>query len=142
MFVYNAAPGNTLLNQQLEKNFKNKFCQSVQKRCREKKREENNDGCKAFCLTRKRSKCDRTVGLMERLSQILSRKQLLTIYTTFVRRSHLDYEDIIYNKLFNDSFKENSKKFNTSQLLLLLEQQKGLLRNVCLKNLVLNLLVI
>ena len=79
---------------------------------------------------------------MERLSQILSRKQLLTIYTTFVRRSHLDYEDIIYNKLFNDSFKENSKKFNTSQLLLLLEQQKGLLGNVCLKNLVLNLLVI
>ena len=42
---------------------------------------------------------------MKRLSLKLSRKQLLTIYKTFVR-SHLDYADIIYDKPFNDSIKK------------------------------------
>ena len=55
---------------------------------------------------------------MERLPLIVSRKQLL-IYKTFAR-SHLDYVDIIYDKPFNDPFKE--KKFNTLQHLLSLEQ--------------------
>ena len=32
-------------------------------------------------------------------------KQLLTIYKTFVR-PHVDHTDIIYDKPFNDSFKE------------------------------------
>ena len=53
------------------------------------------------------------------------RKQLLAIYNTFVR-PHLGYTDIIYNnKPFNYSFKE--------------DLENG---NVCIKNLVLNLLVI
>ena len=38
-----------------------------------------------------------------------SRNLLLTIYKTFIR-SHLDYADIIYDKPFNDSFKEKLKK--------------------------------
>ena len=41
---------------------------------------------------------------MKRLSLILSRKSLLTIYKSFVRPT-LDYADIIYDKSFNESFK-------------------------------------
>ena len=41
---------------------------------------------------------------MKRLSLILSRKSLLTIYKSFVR-PNLDYADIIYDKPFNESFK-------------------------------------
>ena len=56
-------------------------------------------------VNRKMNKCNRILGLMERLSLTLSRKQLLTIYKTFVR-SHLDYADIICDKSFNDAFKD------------------------------------
>ena len=38
---------------------------------------------------------------------------MLAIYKTFVR-SHLDFADIIYNKPFNDSFKEKLEKFQYS----------------------------
>ena len=55
------------------------------------------------------NECNKIIGLMKRLSLILSRNQLLTIYKTFVR-SHLDYGDIIYYKLFNSSFKEKLEK--------------------------------
>ena len=65
------------------------------------------------------NKCNRVVGL----NTFISRKHLLTIYKTFVR-SHLDYADRIYDKPFNDSFKEKlvQKKFNTLQHSLLHEQ--------------------
>ena len=43
-------------------------------------------------------------SIMKRLSLILSRKSLLTIYQSFVR-PNLDYADIIYGKSFNESFK-------------------------------------
>ena len=39
---------------------------------------------------------------MKKLSLILSRKSLLTIYKSFVR-ANLDYTDIIYDKPFNES---------------------------------------
>ena len=41
---------------------------------------------------------------MRRLSMILSRKSLLTIYKSFVR-TLLDYADIIYDKPCNETFK-------------------------------------
>ena len=41
---------------------------------------------------------------MRRLSMIISRKSLLTIYKSFVRPL-LDYADIIYDKPCNDMFK-------------------------------------
>ena len=46
-------------------------------------------------------------------SLTLSRKQLLTIYKTFLR-SHVDYADIIYDKPFNDAFKEKPEKVQCS----------------------------
>ena len=48
---------------------------------------------------------------MRRLSLILSRKSLLTIYKSFVR-TNLDYADIIYGKPFNESL---SKKIEMIQ---------------------------
>ena len=41
---------------------------------------------------------------MNKLSLILSRKSLLTIYKSFVR-PNLDYADIIYDKPLNESLK-------------------------------------
>ena len=41
---------------------------------------------------------------MKKVSQILSRKSLLTIYKSFVR-PNLDCADIIYDKPINESFK-------------------------------------
>ena len=55
---------------------------------------------------------------MKRLSVTLSRKQLLTIYKTFVR-SHLDHADIIYDKPFNEAFKEKLEKVQYSAALII-----------------------
>ena len=45
---------------------------------------------------------------MKKLSQFLSRKNLLSIYKIFVR-PNLDYADIIYNKPLNESFKKKAE---------------------------------
>ena len=50
------------------------------------------------------NKCNEVIGIMKRISLILSRKSQLTIYKSFFR-SNLDYADIIYDKPFNESFK-------------------------------------
>ena len=70
------------------------------------------------------NKCNRIIGLMKRLSLILSRNQLLTFYKTFVR-SHLGYAHIIYDKHFNDSFKEKMEKFQYSAALIITGATKG-----------------
>ena len=61
---------------------------------------------------------------MKRLSLILSKKQLLTIYKTFVR-SHLDYAEIINNKPINDSFEEKLEKVQYSAALIITGAIKG-----------------
>ena len=43
------------------------------------------------------NKCNKSMGNMKKLSLILSRNSLITIYKTFVRPI-LDYADIIYDK--------------------------------------------
>ena len=54
------------------------------------------------------TKCNKIIGLMKKLSQILSRMSLLTIYKSFVR-PNLDYADIIYVKPISESFKKKIK---------------------------------
>ena len=49
-------------------------------------------------VNQKINKCNRIIGLLKRLSRILSRDQLLKFYKTFAR-SHPDYADIIYDNL-------------------------------------------
>ena len=69
-------------------------------------------------VNQKINKCNRIIGLIKRLSLMLSRNQLLTIYKTFIT-SHLDYADIIYDKPFNDSFKEQLEKVQCSAALII-----------------------
>ena len=49
---------------------------------------------------------------------------MLTIYKTFVR-SHLDYADFVYDKPFNDSFKEKLEKVWYSAALIITGAIKG-----------------
>ena len=60
-------------------------------------------------IDNKINKCNRIIGIMKRLLSVISRKNLLTIYKSFVR-PHLDYADIIYDNPFNDSFKEKIER--------------------------------
>ena len=50
------------------------------------------------------TKCNKIIGLMKKLSLILSRKSLLTISKSFIR-PNLDHADIIYNEPFSKSLK-------------------------------------
>ena len=61
---------------------------------------------------------------MNRLFLTLSRKQLLIIYKIVVR-SHLDYADIIYDKTFNEAFKERLEKVQYSPTLIVTRAIKG-----------------
>ena len=54
------------------------------------------------------NKWNKIIGIIKRLSLILSRKSLLTMCKSFVR-PNLDYADIIYYKPFNESFKRKIK---------------------------------
>ena len=54
------------------------------------------------------NKCNKSIGIMKKLSLTLSRNSLLTIYKTFVRLI-LDYADIIYDKPLTESFKDKLK---------------------------------
>ena len=49
------------------------------------------------------NKVNKTIGLLRKLHNILSRSALLTIYKSFIR-PHLDYDDIIYDQAYNTSF--------------------------------------
>ena len=62
------------------------------------------------------NKCNNIIGLMKKLSPILSKEILFTIYKSFVR-PNLDYADIIYEKPLSGSSKkkiERLKLFNTT----------------------------
>ena len=49
------------------------------------------------------------IGLIRRLSVILPRNALLSIYKSFMR-PHLDYGDILYDKPSNDNFQNKMEK--------------------------------
>ena len=48
---------------------------------------------------------NRTISLLHKLQNILPRAPLITIYKSFIR-PHLDYGDILYDQMFNNSFHE------------------------------------
>lgn len=56
-------------------------------------------------LEDKTNKCNRIISSIKKMSLILPRKCLLTIYKGSVR-PHLDYADITYHKTDNESFKK------------------------------------
>ena len=49
------------------------------------------------------SKANKGIGIIKRLSHILPRKYLITIYKSCIR-PHLDYCDVIYDQPNNESF--------------------------------------
>ena len=49
------------------------------------------------------AKVSRTIALLRKLQHVLLRQTLITIYKSFVR-PYLDYGDILYDKVFNESF--------------------------------------
>ena len=69
----------------------------------------------------KNSKSNKGIGIIERLSHILARKSLWTIYKFFIR-PHLDYCDVIYDQQNNESFLSKLKEYSTMLPLLLLVQ--------------------
>ena len=56
-------------------------------------------------VNNKINKCNKSIGIMKKLSLTLSRNSFFTIYKTFVR-PFLDFADIIYDKPPTESFKD------------------------------------
>ena len=56
-----------------------------------------------------------TVSLLQKFQGTLSRASLIAIYKSFTR-THLDYGDIIYDQIFNESFHQRieSRHYNTA----------------------------
>ena len=50
------------------------------------------------------------IGLIRKLRPIIPRAALLTIYKSFLR-PHFDYEDVIYDRAFNESFQNKLESF-------------------------------
>ena len=48
------------------------------------------------------NKTNKMIGLLKKLSNLLPRQALVTIYKAFIR-PHLDYGDVLYDQAFNDS---------------------------------------
>ena len=49
------------------------------------------------------AKVSRTIALLRKLQHVLPRQALITIYKSFIC-PYLDYGDILYDKVFNESF--------------------------------------
>ena len=66
-------------------------------------------------LSKVESKVNKTIGVIRKFQNVLPRSALLTIYKSFVR-PHLDYGDVIYDKMFNESFhtKLESLQYNAT----------------------------
>ena len=61
------------------------------------------------------NKINKTIGLIRKFQNFLSRKSLLTIYKSFIR-PHLDYGDIIYDQTYNTFFHQrlDSLQYNAA----------------------------
>ena len=75
-------------------------------------------------LEEKINKCNRIIGLIKKLSLILPRPSLLTIFKAFVR-PHLDYGDIIYDKPDNESLKDWVEKVQYNAALAITDTIRG-----------------
>ena len=49
------------------------------------------------------TKTNKMIGLLQKLSNLLPRQALVTVYKAFVR-CHLDYVDVLFDHPFNNSF--------------------------------------
>ena len=74
------------------------------------------------------TKCKKIIELMKKISLILSRKSLLTIYKSFVR-PNLDYADTIYDKPFNKYLKKKIEMVQHNAALIITGALKGTSRD-------------
>ena len=82
-------------------------------------------------LTNVSNKVSKTIGLLQKLQNILPRPALLTIYKCFVR-PHLDYGDIIYEQAYNLSFHQKLESIQYNAALALTVAIRGSSReNLC-----------
>ena len=61
------------------------------------------------------NKVKKTIGLLRKFQESLTRQSLITIYKSFIR-PHLDYGDIAFDRAFNELFYKNleSIQYNTT----------------------------
>ena len=85
-------------------------------------------------VNNKINKCNKSIGIMKKLSLTLSRNSLLTIYKTFVRPI-LDYADIIYDKPLTESFKDKLEMVQYNAALVITGALKGTSRNLIYREL-------
>ena len=69
-------------------------------------------------------KISKTVGLLQKLQNILPRSALLTIYKCFIR-PHLEYGDIIYEQAYNLSFHQKLELMQYNSALALTRAIRG-----------------
>ena len=79
-------------------------------------------------VNNKINKCNKSIGIMKKLSLILSRNSLLIIYKTFVMPI-LDYVDIIYDKPLTESFKDKLEMVQYNAALVITGAFKGTSRD-------------
>ena len=70
------------------------------------------------------NKVNKTIGLLRKLHNTLSRLPLLTIYKSFIR-PHLDYGDIIYNQAYNVSFHQKLESIQYNSALAITSSIRG-----------------
>ena len=75
-------------------------------------------------LDKKINKCNKIIGMMKKLSPLVFRQSLLTIYKSFVRPI-LDYADIIYDKTHKGSFIEKTERVQCNACLVITGAFKG-----------------
>ena len=66
-------------------------------------------------------KTNKTIGLLQKLSNLLPRQALVTIYKVFFR-PHLDYGDVLYDQAFSNSFHANMKSIQYNACLAITEK--------------------
>ena len=62
------------------------------------------------------TKVNKTIGLLQKLQNILPRGSLLTIFKSFLR-PHLDYGDVIYDQSFNNTFHQKTESIQNNAAL-------------------------
>ena len=69
-------------------------------------------------------KTNKMIGLLRKLSNLLPRKALVTIYKAFVR-PHLDYGDVLYDQAFNNSLHAKIESIQYNACLAITEAIRG-----------------
>ena len=73
------------------------------------------------------NKTNKMIRLLRKLSNLLPRQALVTIYNAFVR-PHLDYGDVLYDQAFNNSFHTKMESIQYSACLAVTGAIRGTLR--------------